>query len=110
MPNRPEYAAIWFGLVRAGVGVALVNTNLTGEKPRPQPRRRQSAKAVIVDAALAQSAFASARRKLDRPRRPSTYYGEAAGRREPRLDLEIAAFLRQARRRSPDERPALTLD
>jgi len=30
MPNRPEYLAIWLGLTRAGVTVALLNTNLTG--------------------------------------------------------------------------------
>jgi fatty-acyl-CoA synthase len=31
MPNCPEYLAIWLGLTRIGVTVALVNTNLTGE-------------------------------------------------------------------------------
>ncbi len=30
MPNRPEYLAIWLGLTRVGVVVALVNTNLRG--------------------------------------------------------------------------------
>ncbi|HET7714713.1 MAG TPA: long-chain-acyl-CoA synthetase [Bauldia sp.] len=30
MPNRPEYAAIWLGIVRAGGVVALLNTNLRG--------------------------------------------------------------------------------
>ncbi|MFN0264818.1 long-chain-acyl-CoA synthetase [Tepidamorphus sp. 3E244] len=30
MKNCPEYLAIWFGLIRAGVRVALLNTNLTG--------------------------------------------------------------------------------
>ncbi|MEZ5879029.1 MAG: AMP-binding protein, partial [Tepidamorphaceae bacterium] len=30
MGNCPEYLAIWFGLVRAGARVALLNTNLTG--------------------------------------------------------------------------------
>src|SRR3990170_1411783 len=30
MPNRPEYLAIWIGLTRIGVVVALLNTNLTG--------------------------------------------------------------------------------
>jgi fatty-acyl-CoA synthase len=30
MPNRPEYMAVWIGLTRVGVGVALLNTNLTG--------------------------------------------------------------------------------
>jgi fatty-acyl-CoA synthase len=30
MPNRPEYMAIWLGLTRVGVVVALLNTRLTG--------------------------------------------------------------------------------
>ena len=31
MGNCPEYLAIWFGLVRAGARVALLNTNLSGQ-------------------------------------------------------------------------------
>jgi fatty-acyl-CoA synthase len=31
MHNCPEYLAIWLGLTRIGVTVALINTNLTGE-------------------------------------------------------------------------------
>ena len=30
MPNRPEYLAIWLGLTRVGIVVALINTNLRG--------------------------------------------------------------------------------
>src|SRR6266853_114375 len=30
MMNRPEYVAIWLGILRAGGTVALLNTNLTG--------------------------------------------------------------------------------
>ena len=30
MPNCPQYAAIWLGLTQVGIGVALINTNLTG--------------------------------------------------------------------------------
>ena len=30
MTNRPEYVAIWLGIIRAGGTVALLNTNLTG--------------------------------------------------------------------------------
>ena len=29
MPNCPDYMAIWLGLTRAGVVVALLNTNLS---------------------------------------------------------------------------------
>jgi fatty-acyl-CoA synthase len=31
MGNRPEYVAIWLGIIRAGGTVALINTNLTGQ-------------------------------------------------------------------------------
>src|ERR1700719_1057535 len=30
MANRPEYVAIWLGIIRAGGAVALLNTNLSG--------------------------------------------------------------------------------
>jgi len=30
MTNRPEYVAIWLGIIRAGGTVALLNTNLSG--------------------------------------------------------------------------------
>lgn len=30
MPNRPEYLAVWIGLIRIGGVVALINTNLSG--------------------------------------------------------------------------------
>src|SRR6185295_8466739 len=31
MPNRPEYLAIWTGIIHAGGAVALLNTNLVGQ-------------------------------------------------------------------------------
>jgi fatty-acyl-CoA synthase len=31
MENRPDFIACWLGLFKAGVSVALINTNLTGE-------------------------------------------------------------------------------
>jgi fatty-acyl-CoA synthase len=31
MPNRPEYVAIWLGIIRTGGTVALLNTNLAGQ-------------------------------------------------------------------------------
>ena len=87
MPNRPEYVAIWFGLVRAGLGVALVNTNLTGSS-LAHSFDVVAAKAAIVDASLA-PAFATARRR--QAKAPVFFYGEGRSG-EPRLDLEIAAF------------------
>jgi fatty-acyl-CoA synthase len=99
MPNRPEYVAIWFGLVRAGLGVALVNTNLTGTS-LAHSLAVVAAKAVIVDAALAES-FATAGVAT-----PVYVYGEAT-KGEPRLDLEIAAF--SAAPLTAQERPKLNL-
>jgi fatty-acyl-CoA synthase len=99
MPNRPEYLAIWFGLVRAGCAVALLNTNLTGAS-LAHGVNVVSAKAAIVDAALA-DAFATARVDV-----PAYSYGEAPGG-AARLDLEIAAFSDAPL--APDERPDLTI-
>jgi len=59
MPNRPEYVAIWLGFARVGVATALINTNLTGPS-LAHSIAIVSAKAVIVDASLAQQ-FAGAR-------------------------------------------------
>ena len=42
MPNRPEYLAIWLGLTRVGVVVALINTNLRGGVARPLHRHRRA--------------------------------------------------------------------
>jgi fatty-acyl-CoA synthase len=94
MPNRPEYVAIWFGLVRAGLGVALINTNLTGAS-LAHSLNVVSAKAAIVDATLA-DAFASAGVTT-----PVYTYGDG------RLDQDVAAFPGSAL--DARERPALTL-
>lgn len=103
MPNRPEYAAIWFGLVRAGVGVALINTNLVGAS-LAHSLDVVNAKAVIVDAALSSTFDTS--RSHGRTAPPAYYHGEGP-EGTPRLDLEIAAFARGPL--SAAERPALKL-
>jgi fatty-acyl-CoA synthase len=51
MPNRPEYMAIWFGLARAGIVTALVNTNLIG-RGLAHSVDLVTPKAVIVEARL----------------------------------------------------------
>ncbi len=103
MPNRPEYAAIWFGLVRAGLGVALINTNLVGAG-LAHSLDVVNARAVIVDATLA-PAFATARGH-GKTSPPAFFFGEGP-EGAPRLDLEIAAFARTPLK--ADERPALKL-
>ena len=103
MPNRPEYVAIWFGLVRAGAGVALVNTNLTGLS-LARSVDVVAAKAVIVDSAL-YAAFSEARGQIETVA-PAFVFGDAPDG-GPRLDLEIAAF--SGAQLAPEERPKLTL-
>src|SRR5436305_10459238 len=58
MPNRPEFAAIWLGIARAGGVVALLNTHLTGAG-LAHCIKLASPKHIIVAAELA-DAFASA--------------------------------------------------
>jgi len=88
MRNCPEYLAIWLGLSRIGVTVALINTNLTGEPLRHSidivhPRH------VIAGASLA-SVLAAVRTELD-ARMVCWSYGES-GHVFPRLEREIESL------------------
>jgi fatty-acyl-CoA synthase len=63
MPNRPEYMAIWLGIVQVGGVVSLLNTNLSGRSLAHcinivQPTH------IIVDASLAH-AFSTARKHIE---------------------------------------------
>jgi fatty-acyl-CoA synthase len=100
MPNRPEYVAIWFGLARAGIGVALVNTNLTGSS-LAHSFDVVAARAVIVDASL-MSAFETARAQ-SKQKAPVFVYGGAGA--DARLD--VGSFSDAPL--SAAERPALTI-
>ncbi len=51
MPNRPEYVAIWLGVIKIGGVAALLNTNLPGPS-LAHCLATVNARAVIVDAAL----------------------------------------------------------
>jgi len=51
MPNRPEYMAVWLGLTRLGVVVALVNTSLRGAS-LAHCLRVAAPSRIIVDATL----------------------------------------------------------
>lgn len=88
MKNRPEYLAIWVGLSRIGVGVALLNTNLTGEALRHSidiVRPRQ----VIAGASLA-SALANVRGRIATG---AGCWAYGAGQQEfPRLDVAAASL------------------
>lgn len=54
MPNRPEYFAVWLGIVKTGGVVALINTNLTGDALR-HAIEIVAPKHVIVAAELAEA-------------------------------------------------------
>lgn len=104
MANRPEYAAIWLGIVRAGGVVALLNTNLRGAAlahcvniVRP--------KHVIVAADLAAS-YDSAGPHIT-PGAKVWGHG-APSRNLPRIDESVMGFGDDPIPKSA--RPALTLD
>jgi fatty-acyl-CoA synthase len=104
MPNCPDYLAIWLGLTRVGVVVALLNTNLSGEVLAHSinivaPRH------VIVGAALSPAIRAT------RAHVPGTvgYWVHGPGDTElPRLDLEVARL--SAQKLSVGDCPAPSLD
>jgi fatty-acyl-CoA synthase len=91
MPNRPEYLAIWLGLTRAGVAVALLNTSLGGSSLAycidiVAPKR------VIVAAELiATLASTESFRKTEARVWVHGDAGPLAGG-HPRIDLAVAAL------------------
>jgi fatty-acyl-CoA synthase len=104
MPNRPEYLAVWVGVTRAGGGVALLNTNLTG------PALAHcidivAAKHIVVATELS-PALATAEPHLGT--HPQIWiHGESASPLA-RIDREIESLSPQAL--DPTERPALTIE
>ena len=49
LDNRPEYVAIWLGMVKAGIVVALLNYNLR-DKPLVHSITIANSKAIVVGA------------------------------------------------------------
>ena len=101
MPNRPEYMAIWLGLTRVGVVVALLNTHLTGFSLAHcinlvEPRH------VIVAAELLGSMTAAL---ADLAGTATVWVHGAGGGDLPRIDREVERYagqaLREAERRPP---------
>jgi fatty-acyl-CoA synthase len=104
MANRPEYAAIWLGIVRAGGVVALLNTNLRGAALAHcvnlvRPRH------VIVASNLA--AHYESAEPLIAPGATVWRHG-GPSRNLPRIDESVMEFGDDAIPKT--ERPALTLD
>jgi fatty-acyl-CoA synthase len=88
MENCPEYLAIWLGLTRLGVTVALINTNLSGEL-LAHSLNTVSPRYVLTSAKLA-PALDAVRRRLA-PRVQCCALG-AGAHTLPRLDLAVAAL------------------
>jgi len=104
MPNRPEYLAIWLGIIGAGGAVALLNTNLAGPAlahciDLVEPKH------VIVADTLA-PALASARAHLTTA--PQTWVHGATDGSTPRIDSAIEALSDAPL--GAAERPALTIE
>jgi fatty-acyl-CoA synthase len=87
MPNRPEYAAIWLGIARAGGVVALLNTNLAGAA-LAHCINLVAPKHIIVAAELA-AAFATAEPLLKSAAKVWRHGAPADGL--PRIDEAIMA-------------------
>jgi fatty-acyl-CoA synthase len=106
MTNRPEYVAIWLGIIRAGGTVALLNTNLAGpalafciDSVAP--------KHVIVAGDLADTLSSSDPYRKTAPR--IWLHGEAnPSHSHPRLDEAVLTFDGAAL--SAAERPHLTIE
>jgi fatty-acyl-CoA synthase len=104
MPNRPEYLAVWLGIVAAGGAVALLNTNLTGTSlahcvDLVEPKH------VIVADALAPALASAAPHLRSKPQ--VWVHGVGAGT-APRIDSVIEALSGDAL--ATAERPALTVE
>jgi fatty-acyl-CoA synthase len=104
MPNRPEYLAIWLGLTRVGVVVALLNTNLAGISLAYNinivaPRH-------IIIAAELETIFNTARTDLG-TEVIIWNFGDSMESAN-RLDLAISGF--PATPLTPQQRPHLTIE
>jgi fatty-acyl-CoA synthase len=104
MPNRPEYVAIWLGIIQAGGAISLLNTNLVG----PSLARCIDLVApthVIVADTLA-PALASAARHLKSAPQVWSHGGGAVSAR--RIDRAVAALSGEPL--SATQRPTLTIE
>jgi fatty-acyl-CoA synthase len=107
MGNRPEYVAIWLGIIRAGGTVALLNTNLAGpalayciDIVKPSH--------LIVAADLVDVLASSNSYRTTAPR--LWMFGEAKSAGASVLRLDEAAAALDGRPLAVAERPALTTE
>ncbi|HEU5275380.1 MAG TPA: long-chain-acyl-CoA synthetase [Xanthobacteraceae bacterium] len=104
MPNRPEYVAIWLGIIQAGGAVALLNTNLVG----PSLARCIDLVApthVIVANTLASALASAAPHLKSAPQVWSHGGGAVSARRIDRVVAELSGAPLSAA-----QRPALTIE
>ena len=104
MPNRPEYMAIWLGVLQAGGVMALLNTNLTGAS-LAHCVNVVTPKHVIVAAELL-GVFSGARSHITSDAK-IWLHGEAP-EDFPRIDLEVEMFSDALL--GPQVRPQLTTE
>jgi fatty-acyl-CoA synthase len=102
MPNRPEYMAVWLGLTRVGVVVALINTHLRGPS-LAHCLDVAGASHIIVDAALESPVIQVA---ADLKGAPSLWVHGAGNTQHPRIDQALAAY--EGGPLSDAEQPAVT--
>jgi fatty-acyl-CoA synthase len=105
MPNKPEYVAIWLGLTRIGVAVALINTQLRAEL-LARAAQTVSPRCVIVDSTLV-DAWEGARPHLGSPI-PGWASGEASEHDMPALAQSVATLSGDALTAQESAFPTLT--
>jgi fatty-acyl-CoA synthase len=103
MPNRPEYMAVWLGVVSVGGVVALLNTNLRGPSLAHCVAAAKPT-AVIADAVFAAEVTSALAHLSDAP--ALWVHGEKTGGR-PRIDAAIEAL--SSDNLNDDEQRAVTL-
>ncbi len=106
MANRPEYLAVWIGVIRVGGAVALLNTNLRGA-PLAYNVSIVEPKLVVVGAEH-EEAYASAVPFISCEPRPAAWRHGPGAEDWPRVDGEIAALSQDAL--PADELPEITIE
>jgi fatty-acyl-CoA synthase len=104
MTNRPEYVAIWLGIIRAGGAVALLNTNLTG------PTLAFCIDSVAPAHVIVAGEFVDSWSSADPYRKtaPRIWLHGEANRPHPRIDQAVDAL--DGGVLSAAERPHLTIE
>jgi len=108
MLNKPDYLAVWMGIIRAGGVCALINTNLTGTG-LAHCFNLVGVRHVIVDADLGE-AYATALPFLEEAPKVWTAGAPAAQGLEGGESIDAALAQMSAEAVDPAERPDLTIE